>query len=167
MSTIWLGGDYHFGHKNIIKFDRIRPFRPFDNIDDHNREIIARHNALVRSKDVVYFLGDMCFGKDAFACVSQLNGIRKLVLGNHDTYNFRQYGELFSQIDACRELAGCILTHIPIHPQQLERWRGNIHAHTHTDTLEDKRYQCVSLEQNELKPITLEQVLARMPKKAK
>ncbi|MDH9219775.1 metallophosphoesterase [Moraxella lacunata] len=83
---IYFTSDWHFSHKNIVKF--CPTFRTaFDNIDDMDNELIERWNATVRPDDVVYNLGDVSFSHDLKMIektLSQLNGKHHLILGNHD-----------------------------------------------------------------------------------
>ena len=60
---------------------------------------------------------------------------------------------------ACYEVKGCILTHIPIHPDELNRYRKNIHGHLHSKSIDDSRYVCVSLEHTYMAPIELDILL--------
>lgn len=60
-----------------------------------------------------------------------------------------------------------IMSHIPVHTNQLERWRYNIHGHTHTnnvllpdDTI-DERYICVCMEQIDYTPIPYDEIRKR------
>ena len=46
--------DLHFGHKNILGYDK----RPFDNTEQMDEEIIRRWNERVCDDDTVYVLGD-------------------------------------------------------------------------------------------------------------
>jgi calcineurin-like phosphoesterase family protein len=52
-----------------------------------------------------------------------------------------------------------LLSHIPVHPSQMVRWRGNIHGHLHANSLDDAWYTCVSVEQTEFKPVDLDQLI--------
>ena len=54
-----------------------------------------------------------------------------------------------------------MLTHIPIHPGQLNRFDANIHGHIHDRKIDDKRYVNVSVEQINYTPISLDEVLYR------
>lgn len=72
-------GDTHFNHNNIIKLAN----RPFTTIEEMNEVIIANWNMAVRDEDVVYHLGDFCFGKP-LELIERLNGYIKIVPGNHD-----------------------------------------------------------------------------------
>lgn len=74
--------DYHIGHGRIIDYSK----RPFQNTDEMNREIIARHNAVVGPNDIVYNVGDFALNEKLVQEVlEQLNGTQHLIAGNHDS----------------------------------------------------------------------------------
>jgi calcineurin-like phosphoesterase family protein len=81
-TNIYFTSDWHLGHANCIKFDS----RPFKDIDHMHRVLINNYNATIRDQDICYFLGDMGMGKHEHIknVVSQLNGNKILILGNHD-----------------------------------------------------------------------------------
>lgn len=74
--------DPHFNHRNIIQYSG----RPFSSVEDMNAQMIARYNARIGHNDRVLWLGDCFFSKNRFAkdIMSQLNGKKYLILGNHD-----------------------------------------------------------------------------------
>lgn len=77
--------DTHFCHKDIIGFSR----RPFDNIEDMNKQLISNWNKTVKSDDDIYILGDFLFmesGRWATKILNQLNGKKYLIKGNHEEY---------------------------------------------------------------------------------
>ena len=160
MNRIFLIGDTHFGHKKIIDFEAAH--RPFASIEQHDEALIERWNSVVKPKDTVWHLGDVLFGSQAFSCLKRLNGNKKLIMGNHDHFPICMYSEHFTKILGSVELRGCILTHIPVNPNQFPRFKANIHGHMHSKKLDDRRYVCVSAEQNNLTPITLDEVIARL-----
>ena len=93
MSEIWLTSDTHFGHDK----DFVWSARGFENIEQHNQEIIKRWNEVVKKDDIVYHLGDVMLGdlESGMECLKQLNGQLKIVLGNHDTKTrIKAYQEL-------------------------------------------------------------------------
>ena len=157
MNKIFVIADTHFGHKKVIEFEAEK--RPFKTIEEHDTELVRRWNSVVGRKDTVWHLGDVLFGQDSFKTLSLLNGVKKLVMGNHDRYPAAKYLEYFSQITGAAELRDCILTHIPIHPEQFNRYKRNIHGHLHNEHLHDVRYICVSVEQTNLAPVLLEALL--------
>jgi len=158
MNRTFVISDTHFGHKKILEFESDN--RPFSTIEYHDSELIKRWNDVVGKKDTVWHLGDVLFGRDSFSILPKLNGIKKLVMGNHDRYPCALYLEHFSQICGSAELRNCILTHIPIHPEQFRRYKLNIHGHLHSRKMEDARYVNVSAEQINLTPILLDKVIA-------
>lgn len=55
---IWLTGDHHFRHFNIIKYCN----RPFESIEEHDQTLIDAWNKCVMDGDTVYYLGDFTLG---------------------------------------------------------------------------------------------------------
>ena len=74
--------DTHFGHKNVIEYEN----RPFSSIEEMDNAMINNWNKVVGGDDIVYVLGDFSFyGIDKTSKIlKQLNGVKKLVMGNHD-----------------------------------------------------------------------------------
>lgn len=161
-AQVFVISDTHFGHKKVIEFER--DHRPFYSIEDHDRMLVERWNATVKPKDTVWHLGDVFFGgRDAHAILGSLNGLKRLVLGNHDVYPMDVYRLYFGKIFGAAEVHGCILTHVPVHPYQLEkRYRLNIHGHMHSKKMHDPRYVCVSVEQTNLSPVLLKSLTSRL-----
>ena len=52
--------DTHFGHENVIGFDK----RPFTSVEEMEYTMTELWNARVRAEDDVYILGDMVFKRD-------------------------------------------------------------------------------------------------------
>ncbi len=153
-------GDTHFGHRMII--DLPCGTRSFITIEEHDRELVTRWNATVRKNDTVWHHGDVYFGgRDAHAILGELNGYKRLILGNHDAYPIEIYQCYFARIYGAAEYRGCILTHIPVHPCQFPRYQFNIHGHMHTKRIDDPRYICVSAEQTDLRPALFDELINR------
>lgn len=181
MSNIFLTSDQHFGHSATVeKFTRSdgTPLRPFSSVEEMNEELIDRWNKVVGPNDVVYNLGDVCMSHRYLHFQDRLNGTKHLIAGNHDPisgkkakkFNFNDY---FETVGALKELGGMILSHVPVHPQSLDRWDANVHGHLHANevmklhngqptTHPDPRYLCVSVEHTNFKPISLEDVQMRV-----
>jgi len=95
--------DTHFDHANIMKYSK----RPFTNVDEMNRNIVAEWNRVTASGDTVFHLGDFAFGtpNDVKRFRDQLNGDIILVEGNHDkTYQWgpdiRRLFKCISRLDS-------------------------------------------------------------------
>jgi calcineurin-like phosphoesterase family protein len=123
---------------------------------------------VVNKRDVTYILGDITMEKSApYPLLDRLNGIKHIVLGNHDrrqdTKKLFDYAE---SIAGMIQYKGIMLTHAPIHPMELEyRFNKNIHGHIHDKVVmkmldgwevPDERYFCVSCEQVDYLPKSLE-----------
>ncbi len=164
MAETFFIGDTHFGHKGMITFEAIKPFRPFATMEEHNEALVQRWNSVVRKQDSVWHLGDFCFGKQNLEIASRLNGTKRLIMGNHDHYPAADYLKYFTRVCGASEFKGIVLTHIPVHPDQKHRYRANIHGHLHTKSIVDNRgnldpwYINVSAEQNDLTPVSYAQI---------
>lgn len=172
MSTVFVIGDTHFGHANIVGFTTRGKFATC--AAEHDELLIENWNAAVRPRDVVYVVGDVAWTRTAAAaCLPQLHGMKYLVGGNHDVWEWVRHD--FDKFFGAREMkvAGkkLILTHIPVHPQELyvpvRRWDFNIHGHLHdnvvltADGQPDPNYICVCCEHTGMRPVALEDVVAQ------
>lgn len=163
-NRVWLVSDTHFHHVNICKFtdEDGNKVRPWDDSEQMTRDMIEQWNALVSQNDVVYHLGDVFNQKAVNEVVPRLMGRKTLIMGNHDAHRLEVYIPHFERLLGSKELSGCILTHIPIHPSQLGRWKANIHGHLHGDELDDKRYLNVCVEHTGYAPILLDVALKKL-----
>lgn len=153
MPQIFVTADTHFGHNKIALA------RGFNSVEEHDQALIDRWNSIVRKKDSVWHLGDVAFSSSKLALLARLNGTKFLVAGNHDQYPTLKYLEHFNRVVGCKELNGFVASHIPVADTQFHRYKGNIHGHMHDRSMSDDRYYCVSVEQHDLAPVSLEQVL--------
>lgn len=159
MSTTFFIGDMHLCHKNIIKYEP--ELRPFATIEEHDEELEARWNRKVGSKDTVYVVGDVIFDPKGFFILQRLRGTKILVMGNHDIYPILDYAQHFKGIYGSAEFDGQLVTHIPADPCQAARYKGNIHAHLHAQTLATAFHRSVSAEQIGLAPIAYDELMGR------
>ncbi len=178
MSNIFFCSDHHLVHSNILTFTRSdngEPLRPgFNFIEEHDEHIIQQHNKVVRSQDRVYFLGDVTFHKRNLYLLNRMQGRKILIKGNHDILELKEYLPYFDDIRAIHQFDGMCMTHVPIHPDSLSRWKVNIHGHLHSNRVmirgfagkpvePDERYQNVSMEQlDDYTPISLEQMRSKI-----
>ncbi|HXD94553.1 MAG TPA: metallophosphoesterase [Bacteroidia bacterium] len=156
METFFIG-DTHFGHKNILKYEP--NYRKFNSIEEHDAELIKRWNAKVTNKDTVYHLGDFCFGRHNIDIASELNGIKKLIMGNHDLYDVIDYRKYFVKVYGVFAFKNILLSHMPC--IESEGYELNIHGHLHSKMLAIKnehKYFNVSCENINLTPISLDEI---------
>lgn len=170
----WVYSDPHFYHGNICKFER-EPgvkLRPWDDAEQMTEDMIQWYNEMVEDQDRVYILGDIAFSPAHMRkAVSRLKGRKVLVPGNHEPPKMRKYFDLFDDVRGYVVKKGFIMSHIPIHPGSLSRWKLNIHGHTHANGVEeqygdtllgkplDDRYFCACVEQTNFRPILLDDIL--------
>jgi calcineurin-like phosphoesterase family protein len=177
---IWLISDTHFGHANILNFtDRdgnlIRGAR-FSSVEEMNETMVENWNKTVKPGDLVYHLGDVFMGpkEDFLQLWKRLNGSKRLVLGNHDDAKFFVKNELVTKVVMWREFHehGLLLTHVPIDPSGLWRYRHgapdndhdgqvrllNIHGHIHQNPSPTEHHRCVCVEHIDYTPIHIEEL---------
>jgi len=79
---IWFSSDSHYYHRNVMDFCH----RPFSSVEEMNQKLIENWNSVVGKDDVVFHLGDFCFGDTEKwkSILEQLNGKIYLTKGNHD-----------------------------------------------------------------------------------
>jgi calcineurin-like phosphoesterase family protein len=160
----WLTSDIHFGHANIIGYCN----RPFETVDQMDKEIIRRWNNCISENDDVFFLGDFAFAKAQriVDILSQLNFKHLMIVpGNHDTKLISMWEHPIQPVWVCDGVVGVSLLP-PLHEMvyegtrfvlchyPLESWhwrnRGTVHLHGHRHTqftptqlqqmVEEKRY---------------------------
>lgn len=169
----WVYSDPHFYHGNICKFER-EPgvkLRPWDDAEQMTEDMIRWYNEMVDNGDRVYILGDVAFSAAHMQrSVGRMKGRKVLIPGNHEPPKMRKYFDLFDDVRGYVVKKGFIMSHIPIHPGSLSRWKLNIHGHTHANTTkdmfgrhqlqsDDERYFCACVEQTDFRPILLDDIL--------
>lgn len=165
MATIFVISDTHFGHANMLTFvgltgERVRSFACVEEMDEH---IVDRWNATVRPQDHIYHLGDVAMRKTGLAVVKRLNGHKRLVPGNHDIFDVKDYLACgFQKVFGMRVLDNWLMTHIPVHPESLGRFRGNVHGHIHERACFSGRYVNVSVEAVNYTPVALEALVTKL-----
>lgn len=172
----WVYSDPHFYHGNICKFERSPgvKLRPWDDANEMTEDMIRWYNEMVDDQDRVYILGDVAFSPANMKnSVGRMKGRKVLVPGNHEPPKMRKYFDLFDDVRGYVVKKGFIMSHIPIHPGSLSRWKLNIHGHTHANQVEpvvggpwvgyeesyDPRYFCACVEQTNFRPILLDDIL--------
>lgn len=151
--------DLHLSHANMAKR------RGFDSVEEHDEHIIQEWNKVVDKRDVTYILGDITMEKSApYRLLDRLNGIKHVVLGNHDR---RQHSrKLLHHVESIAGMvhyAGFFLTHCPVHPKEINYRdiRGNIHGHVHENIIDEPGYYCVSCEVVNYQPQTINELLCQ------
>lgn len=175
MPSVWLISDTHFGHEKtctVFKREDGSPLRPFSCAEEMDEYMIKAWNEKVKPNDKVYHLGDVVINRKFLHVLGRLNGDKVLIRGNHDIFKLEDYTQYFRDIRGYHVMNGLILSHIPIHEQQLGRFGCNIHGHLHANRVMkdngygkkviDPRYHNVSVEQIDFAPILFEDAQKRI-----
>jgi calcineurin-like phosphoesterase family protein len=140
--------------------------RGFSNVEEMNEFIISQWNRVVSKRDVTWILGDITMEKSNYEILNRLNGIKKVVLGNHDEP--QHIPELLKYVNSVcgmfkykhKKFGNMFLTHCPIHPSELNyRVTYNIHGHVHENSLDNIRYINVSCEAVHYQPKLLTELI--------
>ena len=109
-----------------------------------NWTLMNWYGAGITNNDTVYILGDLgsCnheelsrTADDIVSVLKELPGHKVIVPGNHDIPDLLNH--LVTPEGAGIEISGpflhhgIICTHIPVHPNELKYYKGNIHGHVH------------------------------------
>lgn len=147
--------DLHFGHRNCLAFDN----RPFKDMEEHDMALIERWNSVVGMDDDVWILGDFSWYSvmKTIEIYKQLNGVKHLVVGNHDHKLLRNKDiqALFAEITNYKEIdfgnnCGVVLSHYPIpcfnhHYYGWYHLYGHVHNSFEWNMMERVKYEMVAL----------------------
>jgi calcineurin-like phosphoesterase family protein len=163
-NRLFVISDTHFGHEKLYEESLNRPFK---NAETADRVMIARWNETVSATDRVVHLGDVAMSKRGIEILGQLNGYKILVAGNHDTMWMPELMKYFKEVRGYWRINDLAISHMPLHPMALRKFKGNIHGHMHAfqvmteENQVDNRYLCVSVEQTDYRPLLWEEVINR------
>ena len=174
--NVFVIGDCHFWHSNIIRYCN-RPWWKKDendivvpDVEKMNKDMVKIWNSVITSDNqTVYVNGDFCFGnknkvKEIF---DQLNGRKRIVLGNHDRCKFKDYYEIgFDRVYDKPIMIGnfCILSHEPLQWVKDGDVYMNVYAHVHTQDMYKDFTQnsfCTSAERLDQKPIRFTEIFEK------
>lgn len=155
MSKTFFVSDMHFGHKNALAFDN----RPFPDIESHDRALIDNWNGVVNVDDDVWVLGDFSWynATKTIEIFKQLNGIKHLIIGNHDNKLLKNANvrALFVDFYSYKELdigkaQPLVLCHYPIvcfnhHYYGGYHFYGHVHSSFEWNMMENYRRQSEDL----------------------
>ena len=178
---VWFTSDPHFYHTNIIKFTN----RPFKDINEMNETLIENWNKRVGKDDVIFILGDFCFGgsKEWNELLGKLNGRKYLIIGNHDEKNLRQgYLSKFEKVAYMMHIyvngKSIYLSHFPIlcyaGSYRVRNCVYALHGHVHSgerqsvgkdngrlSVLFPSQYD-VGVDNNNYRPVSFEEVMEKI-----
>lgn len=174
--------DLHLGHKNIVRgiseWKDTSVCRDFETLNEHDNKILNNINNVVKENDILYVIGDFVMGgKQNIPYYRSLINCKNIVLvkGNHDLHmhknsivisndKFINVNTLFKKVVDIEDIVigkrKVFMCHYPCYTWH-RKSRGSIHlyGHTHKELDYDPKAICVSLECNNLKPFSLNQII--------
>lgn len=178
MGRIFVTSDTHFGHDREFLWGP----RGFTNYKEHDIAVIENWNNTVTEDDIVYHLGDVMLGDNAYgiSCLEQLNGHIKIIPGNHDTASRLSLYKLLPNIEVLglAELLkykkyNFYLSHHPTMTSNLEKAPYlrmhliNLYGHTHQQKpfYQDIPFMFhVGMDSNNCTPVLLDDAIELMKK---
>lgn len=168
MATFFIA-DTHFGDAHLIERRR----RVFASVTEHDETLVARWNARVQADDTVWHLGDFAAHASRAHCAgifARLNGVKRLVRGNHDTNRVLDLPWAEAPMESARigveDASGrtwrLFLSHYA-HRAWPGLWRETRHLYGHTHaTLADTSRSCdVGVDAWDFQPVAMAEIVAR------
>jgi len=131
---VFVFSDTHFDHGNVIKKF---VFRPFSSTAQMNEAMQRNWNEVVRDDDLLYFLGDMCYGvgrRPIDYWLGNLNGRVHFIRGNHDKDAITRATVISDRYGIGYRHHRFLLMHDPYRPFGYDGWI--IHGDKHNNDLE-------------------------------
>ena len=145
--------DEHYGHANIIRFCN----RPFGDVDAMDAELIARHNSVVGSEDVVVHAGDFTLQRKSRAkeYIKELNGEHIFVRGSHDRW-LKSGCEIWEQEIAGQYVVVCHYAMRVWSRSHHNSWQ--LYGHSHGMLPPIGKQWDVGVDNNEFFPVSYDQI---------
>lgn len=158
--NIFYTADTHFCHDAIRRYCN----RPFSSIQEMGVILAKNWNAKIGSKDLVYILGDFCFGdrKQIKTIADSLNGRKILIIGNHDKIGEpKNYG--FSEKHKILEIK-IETNHITLSHYAMRVWNKShydswqLYGHSHGCLEPEGKQWDVGVDNNNFTPLSYEEI---------
>lgn len=127
---IYFTADWHLWHENMLTLSG----RNFKKCNQMHKLLLRNHNDIVGPEDTLYIVGDVYWKssvEELRRMMENYNGIKKLILGNHDRLKPFEYMEAgFYQVATWLCVEEFILVHDPAYTA-LNPDRNHICGHVH------------------------------------
>lgn len=174
MGHYLISSDWHFGHKNIVEYER---YTEFDNVEQHDIhivELVSEWLRKLRMDDTFYFLGDWGHLEgelnDKLMNAFDKASCRKIAIkGNHDKE--QQIDEMRQFFDEIYDYPLFIADRVVLsHRPQIQADKSclNVSGHLHSATLNLPNYINASIHVNRYQPVSdkhVQSALGKLPKR--
>jgi len=160
LNEIYFISDLHLDHVNIIRYSD----RPFSSIEEMNHSLVKNWNETVTKDSLVFFLGDIAFGRKSKTTdywANKLRGNIIFIKGSHDrSKTIKFHDKLILRVNSQRFL----LVYDPLRkPRDWNDWIINGHLHNrdpkYTLVNAENKTINVSVEMIDYKPISLKKLV--------
>jgi calcineurin-like phosphoesterase family protein len=177
---IYFTSDLHFRHKNILTIGK---GRPFGTVEEMEGVLIKNWNKKVNPTDDIYVLGDVFWGQNSEQIrkiMAKLNGIKHLIVGNHDRIMPNEQSGCWNEIVHYKEIIidkqKVVLSHYPIF-EWCGYYYGSYHFYGHTHgSLDLSKYTAmtprpnlncwdVGVDNNNFEPVSFEEICKKIEKR--
>jgi len=159
---IYFTSDTHFYHSNIISYCN----RPFGTVEEMNKVMIDNWNAIVHADDLVYHLGDLCFGnaEKHHDILQQLAGNIIFILGNHDRRRriLEEYHPVYKSLTIKENGLNIFLRHKPLPINEAKEYDLHLCGHVHHSWIRHNNIINVGVDLWEFQPRTLVELCEEM-----
>ena len=177
---IWISSDWHINHINISGKNQSTwktGYRNFSSLEEMNKKILQNINKYCAEEDIIYFLGDFCFGNHKLTPMWR-NEIKCKTIhvcrGNHDSH-IDDYKDSFSSIQDVLTVKhgqhNFFMSHYS-HRVWLGSHKGTIHCygHSHGSIPDygksiDVGVDAVNKLMGEYRPLSIEEIISIMDKR--
>ena len=162
----WYTADPHFGHNNILKFQK----RPFRSITQMDTALIMNITAVVQPDDDLWIVGDFGFGgsagKEGYleGVFHRIPGRKHLIVGNHDDERVQNLPwESCSQLTEFTDGETMVtLCHYPmITWNRARKGAIQIFGHVHSSWRGTRNSVNVGVDVWDYRPVQIDDILAR------
>ena len=167
--SVYFTSDHHFGHSGARSFYR----RPFATVAEMDREMIARWNAIIRSDDEIWYLGDFAvrqLPERVGSLLSELHGQKHLITGNNDdaaVTTCAGWRSVQPYADITVDETRLILCHYPFRTwHDMGKGSINLHGHSHGRLKPQPRQFDVGVDVWNFRPVTLLELVGKLHKRA-
>ena len=162
MAEIFFIADTHFSDERIFRYEN----RPFKDVEEMNAKMIENWNNKVNEDDILYLIGDV--GDETK--ISQLNGRKYLIKGNHDIKDNEEYRKCgFIEVYDMPIILDdfWILSHKPLYVNENMPY-ANSFGHVHNSPMYrtfSKQHYCVTVERINYSPISFKDIKREIMKR--
>ncbi|WP_294640413.1 metallophosphoesterase [uncultured Aureimonas sp.] len=136
-------------------------------VDEHDDALVDLWNAVVRPGDVVWHLGDFAYKtkRHPQEHFRRLNGVKHLVMGNHDgnAVTSREWASVQDTAEIVVDSVRLFLAHYP-HLEWPRYWRQSVHlfGHVHGNREGVGRSCDVGVDAWSYRPVTLDEIMQKL-----